>query len=62
MPLKMSSGMLTVLDMYGHPITIKHQGQSVYRTKLGSLVTLLTYVLIVINSVDLYSDFTSMSS
>ena len=59
MPLKMPRGTLSILDLYGHPIGVNLHGESVYRTKLGSFVSLLTYALILFNLVKLLSDFRS---
>ena len=53
MPLKMSTGVLSALDIYGHPIQVNHQGEAAYKTKLGCLATLLTYALILFNLTDL---------
>ena len=59
MPMKMSQGVLTKFDIYGHRIGVNHQGQEVYNTKLGSLLTLFTYVLILTNSIKLTLEFTT---
>ena len=40
-----------MLDIYGHPLNLNLDGSEVYRTKLGAMVTLLTYVLIIFNFV-----------
>ena len=53
MPFKMSSGVLSALDIYGHPIGVNHAGSSVYKTRLGSLMTVLTYALMLVNFVNL---------
>ena len=53
MPFKMSAGVLTALDIYGHPIGVHYQGDSVFKTRLGSLVTLMTYSLMLINFIGL---------
>ena len=49
MPMKMTKGVLTALDIYGHPINVLYKGDPVYRTRLGSLFTLVTYILILVN-------------
>ena len=61
MPLKMSKGVLTALDIYGHPIGVHHQGEPVYKTRLGSFFTLATYVLILVNTIGLIQKFSSKS-
>ena len=40
--------------MYGHAIGVTYRGQDAYKTRLGALVTLITYVLMTINSVSLF--------
>ena len=57
MPLKL----LTALDIYGHPIGVHYNNQSVYKTWVGSLFTLLTYALILMNTVELISKFRTKS-
>ena len=34
------------IDMYGHPVGVNYKGSDAYKTRLGALVTLLTYLLI----------------
>ena len=57
MPLKMLLGFLTALDIYGHPIGLHYKGDSTYKTRLGSLVTLLTYALLLVNLIGLIKKF-----
>ena len=57
----MSNGVLTALDIYGHPIGVNHHGEPVYKTRLGSLFTLMTYALIVFNTVELITKFKTKS-
>ena len=61
MPLKMSRGVLTALDIYGHPIQVHHRGEQVYKTKLGTFFTLITYALIIVNTVELITKFRTKS-
>ena len=61
MPMKMMNGVLTALDFYGHPINVLYQGEPVYKTRLGSLCTLVTYVLILINLSALVTQFLDKS-
>ena len=57
MPFRMTTKVLSTFDIYGHPIGVHHQGETLYKTRLGSLFTILTYVLIIINMVDLVTKF-----
>jgi len=34
------------MDMFGHPVGIHYKGDSSYRTKVGSLFTLIAYMII----------------
>ena len=45
------------LDRFGHPIDLLYKGKPSYKTKLGALVSLCTYLLILINLMGLLSDF-----
>ena len=53
--------MLTALDIYGHPIGVNHQGESVFRTRLGTMFTIITYALILINTIELVLKFSTKS-
>ena len=59
MPMKMPRGSFASLDLYGHPIGVNLNGKSMFKTKLGSLITLMTYALILFNLVNLFKDFSS---
>ena len=61
MPLKLSSGTLTMFDIYGHPIGVNLNGSEAYKTKLGTLMTLATYVLIIVNTVNIWTEFVTRS-
>ena len=37
-------------DIYGQPIGVHYRGDGYFKTKLGALVTLAAYVLIIINT------------
>ena len=41
------------LDIFGHPIRINYNGSDTYKTKLGALVTLLAYALLIFNTIAL---------
>ena len=61
MPLKLALGRLTALDIYGHPINVNHRGKAVYQTWLGTIFTLMTYALIMVNAVELITKFRTKS-
>ena len=44
---------ITALDIYGWPIEVNYRGSQVYRTRLGALSSLITYFLIVYNTINL---------
>ena len=48
---------LTSLDIYGHPVGVLFKGSSVYQTRLGALITLITYMLMLFNLQTLFSAF-----
>ena len=48
--------------MYGHVIGVHYKGSGSYQTKLGALVTLVTYVLMTVNMVTLFIEFNDVSS
>lgn len=48
---------LLKLDKFGYEVEMHYQGNSVYKTLFGSLVSVLTYVLILINALGICSDF-----
>lgn len=44
-------------DIYGHKISLLYRGEDAFRTKFGGLLTVATYVLILIQMVNLLTDF-----
>ena len=44
-------------DIYGHQIGVHYQGSDTFKTKLGALITVLTYTLIISNLLTLVVDF-----
>lgn len=44
-------------DIFGQSITVNYKGSDAYRTKLGALFTIVTYVLILINGIALVEGF-----
>ena len=51
------SQLLRSTDIYGQAITVNYDGSDVYRTKLGGLATIATYVLMLVNLYGLVTDF-----
>ena len=49
--------MFRELDMYGHAIGVTYRGSDKYKTNLGALVTLVTYILMTINLLSLLVAF-----
>ena len=43
--------------MYGHKIGLNYEGSDKFKTKLGAVVTIMTYVLILINTLKIVSEF-----
>ena len=46
------SSWLVVKDIYGHPVSVNYQGSDTFKTKLGALVSLCTFTLILFNLVN----------
>ena len=44
-------------DIFGHQIGVHYQGSDTFKTKLGALITVLTYTLIIANFLTLVVDF-----
>ena len=57
MSLKRLEDIIVGHDMYGHVIGVHYKGSGSYQTKLGALVTLVTYILMSINMVTLFMAF-----
>ena len=53
----MFGAVLRRMDIYGHKIGVHYRGEDVYRTKVGGLVSLLTYIFVVIYTVNLVNAF-----
>ena len=34
-------------DIFGHPIGVKYKGNEIFKTKLGALVTLAIYAIVI---------------
>ena len=44
-------------DIYGLPITVLYKGSDQYKTSMGSLFTILTYTLLLVNVISLTQGF-----
>ena len=51
------SQLLISTDIYGQAVTVNYDGSDVYRTKLGGLVSIATFSLMLVNLVGLVTDF-----
>ena len=45
------------LDRFGHEVKISYQGSEHYKTKLGSIVTVAVYTLMLINFITISLDY-----
>ena len=50
-------GLLVRLDIFGHNVGVHYKGEDAYKTKFGGLLTLVTYVLVIIQTLNLFTDF-----
>ena len=48
---------ITSLDIFGHPIGINYRGEETFKTRLGSLFTIVITVLMTINTVTLMTAY-----
>ena len=51
------SSFLVSQDIFGSPIGVHYRGDGSYQTRLGAFCTIVTYVLIVINTTALIQAF-----
>ena len=49
-------------DIYGHPITVNHDGEDKYKTRFGALLTLASFVFIMVNLVTKLTEFGDRST
>ena len=56
------SGLLLRLDIFGHKVGMHYRGEDAYRTKFGGLLSLATYVLVIIQTLNLVTDFVDHSA
>ena len=45
------------IDFYGHPVGVHYQGSGTYSTKLGGLCSIITIILIAINTFNIVASF-----
>ena len=62
MVLATLSSLLASLDIYGHQVGVHYKGEDAYKTKFGGLLTLITYVLVFIQTLNLITDFVEHSA
>ena len=53
----MFSDFLRNLDIYGSPFKVHYKGNSTYTTVMGGVLTLMTFILICINTLELAIQF-----
>lgn len=58
----MIGGILSKIDIYGHAIGVHYRGSGKYTTRLGGFLTLVTFTLICINSLELFTKFADHSN
>ena len=44
---------LVARDMYGAPVKVVYKGSNVFKTRMGSCCTFLTYALLLVNVIQL---------
>ena len=49
-------------DIYGHAIGVHYRGRDAFKTRLGALFTIVTYVFIAINFINLATAFVDGSN
>ena len=54
---KAMGGLTSWLDFYGHPVGVHYRGSGTYKTKLGALCSLITVVLVLINTFSICTKF-----
>ena len=47
------------LDTFGRPLSVNYKGSDTYQTKLGAFCTVVSYVLMTVNLVNLMTAFVS---
>ena len=62
MVLMALGGLLLRLDIYGHKVGVHYRGEDAYKTKFGGLLSLATYVLVMIQTLNLVTDFVDHSA
>ena len=54
--------LLRSLDIFGHKVGVKYRGEEAFKTRLGALLTVGTFVLIMINAQNLLVQFSDHSA
>ena len=54
--------LLLRLDIFGHKVGVHCRGENAYKTKFGGLLSLATYVLVTIQTYNLFTDFADNSA
>lgn len=62
MVVKWLARQLTELDIFGHKISVHYKGSETFKTKFGGAMTLVAYVLIIVQTSNLFSGFVSNSA
>ena len=60
--MKKFSAAFKSIDIYGHPIGVHYKGNSTFQTKLGSLMTLFSFVFVTIYAAILVTELTTGES
>ena len=50
------------LDIYGHQVSMNYRGDGMFKTNLGGLLSLATFVLVIFNTVSLATQFVDRSN
>ena len=48
---------LLELDRFGHPVSVNYKGEKEFKTLVGSIVTLMIYIVIFINSIAIFGEY-----
>ena len=58
----MLGNLLKTIDIYGHPIGMTYKGSGSFSTRLGGVLSLMTFILICINTKELILSFSDHSN
>ena len=45
------------LDRFGHSVSVNYKGEKDFKTLVGSIVTLMIYIVIFINSITIFGEY-----